>query len=219
MKSFLQEVLKANNINKFLLVCMVAYAPIVFPAKLTQDSELVQECGACHGVDGNSPLASAPNLAGQLQGYLRQQLKEFKMHERVNKAMVSSVSPLSESDIRNLAEYYSEQKPNPPTPSESLDPALIEKGSLLYKREITRRVGLSCGNCHGDNAEGEENRSAVGIGDFPRLAGQKHDYLVSRLKKYASREVGYGLLGMNVVAASLTEDEISQLAAYLSSLK
>lgn len=205
--------------NKFLLVCMVAYAPFAFAGKLTQDSELVQKCGACHGVDGNSSLPIAPNLAGQLQGYLLRQLKELKIHERVNETMASVVDPLSESDIRNLAEYYSEQKLKPATSDESLDPALIAKGKGLYKREITRRMGLSCGDCHGDNAEGEENRRAAGLGDFPRLAGQKHDYLVSRLKKYASREAGYGLLGMNVVAASLTEDEINELAAYLSSLK
>lgn len=219
MKAFLLEVLKVNKMNKFLLVCMVAYAPFVLAGKLTQDSELVQKCGACHGIDGNSPLAIAPNLAGQLQGYLLQQLTKFKIHGRVNETMGSVIDPLSENDIRDLAEYYSAQKPKPSTPDESLDPALIAKGKLIFEREVTRRIGLSCGNCHGDNAEGEENRSVAGLADFPRLAGQKHDYLVSRLKKYASREVGYGLLGMNVVAASLTEDEINELAAYLSSLK
>jgi cytochrome c553 len=210
--------MKGNKMNKFLLVCLVAYAPFVFAAKLTQDSELVKKCGACHGVDGNSLLPTTPNLAGQLQGYLFQQLKKFKAHERVNETMGSVIDPLSENDIRDLAEYYSRQKLKPSAPG-SLDPALIAKGSSLYRREITRRIGLTCGDCHGDNAEGQENRKAVGIGDFPRLAGQKRDFLISRLRKYASREVGYGLLGMNVVAASLTEDEINELAAYLSSLK
>ncbi len=222
MKTFLREMLKANEMNKVLLVCLVAYAPFVLAGKLTQDSALVQECGACHGVDGNSPLANAPNLAGQLQGYLLRQLskeKEFKVHGRANEKMGALVDQASESDIRDLAEYYSAQKLKPSPSDESLDPALIAKGKLIFEREITRRMGLSCGTCHGDNAEGQENRSAAGLVDFPRLAGQKHDYLVSRLKKYASREVGYGLLGMNVVAASLTEDEINQLAAYLSSLR
>lgn len=222
MKAFLQEVLKVSKMNKFLLVCMVAYAPFVLAGALTQDSELVQKCGVCHGIDGNSPLPTAPNLAGQLQGYLLQQLlkeKEFKIHGRASEKMGSLVDPLSESDIRNLADYYSEQKLKPSTSDESLDSALIAKGKLIFEREITRRIGLSCGNCHGDNAEGEENRRTGGLVDFPRLAGQKHDYLVSRLRRYASREVGYGLLGMNVVAESLTEAEINQLAAYLSNLK
>jgi cytochrome c553 len=211
--------LKGNKMNKFLLICMAAYAPFALAGKLTQDSKLVQMCGACHGVDGNSSRPTAPNLAGQLRGYLSQQLREFKTHERVDEKMAGAIDPLSESDIRDLAEYYSAQEPRPSAPDESLDPALIANGKSLYRREITRRVGLTCVDCHGDNAEGQENRRAVGMQDFPRLAGQKHDYLVSRLKKYASRQVGYGLLGMNVVAASLTEDEINELAAYLSSLK
>ena len=222
MKAVLQEVLKANTMNKFLLVCVVAYAPFVLADKLTPDSKLVQMCGACHGVDGNSPLPNVPNLAGQLQGYLLQQLlkeKEFKIHGRVSEKMGSEVDQTSESDIRNMARYYSEQELKSSTSDESLDPVLIAKGKDVFKRQITKRVGLSCGNCHGDNAEGEENRRAVGLVDFPRLAGQKHDYIVSRLTKYASREVGYGLLGMNVVAESLTEEEINELAAYLSSLK
>ncbi len=214
--------MKGNKMNKFLLVCMITFAPFAFADKLTQGSKLVQMCGACHGVDGNSPLPNVPNLAGQQQGYLLQQLvreKEFKIHGRVSEKMGSEVDQLSESDIRNLARYYSEQELRPSTSDESLDPVLIAKGKEVYKRQISKRIGLSCGNCHGDNAEGEENRRAVGLVDFPRLAGQKHDYLASRLTKYASREVGYGLLGMNVVAESLSEDDINELAAYLSSLK
>ena len=82
MKAFLQEMLKANAMNKVLLVCLVAYAPFVLADKLTPDSALVQMCGACHGVDGNSPLANAPNLAGQLQGYLLQPIIEEKRNSK-----------------------------------------------------------------------------------------------------------------------------------------
>jgi cytochrome c553 len=163
--------------NKLLLVCIAAYAPFVFASTLTQNSELAQKCGACHGVDGNSPVPIFPNLAGQLQGYLSQQLKEFKLHERTDETMGSAVDPLSESDIRDLAEYYSEQKLTLSTSDESLDPALIAEGKRLYRRGITR-MGLSCADCHGDDGQGEENRRSTGMGDFPRLAGQKYDYLV-----------------------------------------
>ena len=133
--------------------------------------------------------------------------------------MSSVVERLTDDDIRGLAEYYSGQTHKPSGQDEALDPQSIARGKSLYKTEITRRIGLSCGDCHGENAEGQENRSTVGLVDFPRLGRQKRDYLVWRLRKYASREVGYGLLGMNVVAASLTESEINDIAAYLSSLK
>ena len=35
-------------------------------------------CAACHGADGNSPIAVNPSLAGQHSSYLYKQLTDFK---------------------------------------------------------------------------------------------------------------------------------------------
>lgn len=208
--------MKDNKMNKFLLTCLIAYAPLIFAAKLTQDSELVQTCGACHGIDGNSPLPIAPNLAGQLPGYLLYELNAYKKHDRVDEFMGNIIDPLSEDDIANLVEYYKEQKFIPSTPTEPLDPALIAKGKLLYNKDIPK-LGISCADCHGDDAEGVENLQF--IKDFPRLAGQQYDYLVSNLHEYANRMKNHSLQGMRAVAATLNDDTIKALASYLSSLK
>ena len=37
-----------------------------------------QVCAACHAADGNSQIASNPNLAGQIPEYLYKQLEDFK---------------------------------------------------------------------------------------------------------------------------------------------
>ena len=66
-----------------------------------------QACQACHGVDGLSRIPDAPNIAGQVEGYLATQLQAFKSGARRNEAMTLVASGLSEQDIENLAAYFS----------------------------------------------------------------------------------------------------------------
>ena len=64
-------------------------------------------CQACHGLDGLSKTPDAPNIAGQIEPYLIAQLQAFKSGVRKNDAM-SVVSPsLSDTDIEDLAAYFS----------------------------------------------------------------------------------------------------------------
>lgn len=202
--------------NKFLLALLLAYAPLIFADYPALDSDLVQKCGACHGIDGNSPLPIVPNLAGQLSGYLLYELQAYKKHDRVDKFMGAIIDPIPDDDIAKLAIFYSKQKLKHSTPPEPLDPTLVAKGKLLYNTEIPK-LGLSCADCHGDRAEGVANPKE--IKDFPRLAGQQYDYLLSNLQEYANRMKDHSLLGMRAVAATLTNDTIKALAAYLSSLE
>ena len=64
-------------------------------------------CGVCHGVDGLTKIPEAPNLAGQNESYLIEQMGAFKSGERKNEMMSVVVQDLSETDIENLAAYYS----------------------------------------------------------------------------------------------------------------
>jgi cytochrome c553 len=64
-------------------------------------------CGVCHGVDGLAKIPEAPNLAGQTETYLIEQITAFKSGERKNEMMSVVVQELSETDIENLAAYYS----------------------------------------------------------------------------------------------------------------
>jgi cytochrome c553 len=63
-------------------------------------------CQACHGLDGLSKVPDAPNLAGQVEGYLVTQLRAFKSGARKSEAMSLVAATLSEQDIDNLAAYY-----------------------------------------------------------------------------------------------------------------
>jgi cytochrome c553 len=69
-----------------------------------------------------------------------------------------------------------------------------------------------CAACHG----------ADGIGttaDYPNLAGQKEAYLVKALEAYRAKQRSGGLaMVMQAQAASLTNEEIAELAAYFAAM-
>jgi cytochrome c553 len=69
--------------------------------------EKARMCEACHGLDGQSKIPEAPNLAGQIENYLLTQLTAFKSGERKNEQMSVIVQALSPQDIENVAAYYS----------------------------------------------------------------------------------------------------------------
>ena len=64
------------------------------------------KCQLCHGLDGQAKLPAAPNLAGQVEGYLLAQLQAFRSGARKNDMMSLVVPKLSDGDIADLAAYY-----------------------------------------------------------------------------------------------------------------
>ena len=64
-------------------------------------------CQACHGLDGLSKTPDAPNIAGQTEPYLVAQLQAFKSGARKNDAMSVVAPSLSDTDIADLAAYFS----------------------------------------------------------------------------------------------------------------
>jgi cytochrome c553 len=71
-----------------------------------------QTCVACHGNDGVGILPEYPNLAGQHEDYLANSLRAYKSGQRKNAIMAGMAAQLSEQDIRELARYYSSQRPS-----------------------------------------------------------------------------------------------------------
>jgi cytochrome c553 len=66
-------------------------------------------CASCHGVNGISMSPLWPNLAGQKEQYLIKQIKAFRDGTRQDPMMAPMVAALSDTDIENLAAYYSAQ--------------------------------------------------------------------------------------------------------------
>jgi cytochrome c553 len=76
-------------------------------------AEWSQRCDRCHGVKGDSVDPHIPALASQRPEYLIKALKEYRTRTRRNNEMAAMSDALSETDIENLAAYYSRQKERP----------------------------------------------------------------------------------------------------------
>lgn len=84
-------------------------------------------------------------------------------------------------------------------------------GTALADAEAAKAQASGvCAGCHGANG-------ISGADMFPNLAGQKKGYLASSLKAYRDKTRTNPM--MNGMAASLSDQQIDDLAAYFSSLK
>ena len=63
-------------------------------------------CAVCHGEFGMSVLANAPNLAGQPEAYLAEQLKAYRSGKRSNEIMTVIAKPLTDSEIADIASWF-----------------------------------------------------------------------------------------------------------------
>ena len=70
-----------------------------------------QTCIACHGPDGIGILPEYPNLAGQHADYIEHALKAYRSGQRKNPVMAGMAANLKDAEIRELAAYYSSQRP------------------------------------------------------------------------------------------------------------
>lgn len=66
-----------------------------------------EACVQCHGANGISVLPNAPNLAGQPEVYLVEQLRQFRSGRRPSEVMGVIAKPLTDRDIDDLAAWYS----------------------------------------------------------------------------------------------------------------
>jgi len=92
------------------LLCAAALLPFSIGAAYAGDAKAgrarAQLCQACHGVDGLSKVPDAPNIAGQVEGYLATQLRAFRTGTRKSEAMNLVAAQLSDRDIDDLAAWY-----------------------------------------------------------------------------------------------------------------
>lgn len=66
-------------------------------------------CASCHGETGMARGPGIPHLAGQPLDYLRKAMKDYRDGTRNVPLMRHILGPLNESDIDQLARWYSAQ--------------------------------------------------------------------------------------------------------------
>ncbi len=94
-----------------ILVALVAVA-CAAPA-FAQDAvkKAKEVCAACHGEDGSGKpeFPDYPKLAGQYGDYLYHALRGYKSGARKNAIMAGMAQPLTDAEMRALAQYYAGQ--------------------------------------------------------------------------------------------------------------
>jgi cytochrome c553 len=68
-------------------------------------------CVPCHGMDGIGRDAEIPNLAGQNEVYLLNQLRAFRKGRRPHKEMLYMSRRMSDKDMQALAAYFASLPP------------------------------------------------------------------------------------------------------------
>ena len=63
-------------------------------------------CAVCHGEFGVSILPNAPNLAGQPEIYLAEQMKAYRSGRRANEIMSVIAKPLTDVEIADLSAWF-----------------------------------------------------------------------------------------------------------------
>ncbi|MCF6203020.1 MAG: cytochrome c4 [Methylococcaceae bacterium] len=189
---------KIQSTNLALLfISLFSFNSFIYAAEISEaeGKKKAALCEGCHGTKGNSKNPQYPSLAGQHATYIEAQLKAFQSGQRANSTMQGMAANLNETDIKNIAAYFS----NLSSESAGGDSSLTKKGQDKF---------AMCAGCHGAKAQGRSN--------FPKLAGQQPEYLKKQLLNFknGSRKGG----PMNAIVSSLSEQDMNEIAAYLGSL-
>jgi len=175
----------------------------------------IQYCKTCHGLSGQGFRGSSPmpRLAGQQTEYFENQLRAFVEHRRENRLMFGVAHALSPTLIAGLAKHFGGLNPKP---LGGAPKQLVAAGKKIFEEGVPEAGIPQCSACHAPDAKGN--------GEFPRLAGQLHDYMFRKLVNW-SKERGQDPANpdtsalMEPIAHSLTKDQIEAVAAYLSYLE
>lgn len=91
---------------KIVTLFILLAAPFTQAADIAAGKAKAAVCAACHGQNGIGTSPLYPNLAGQKAPYLLKQLQAFKDGSRKDASMTLFVTPLNDTDMKNIAAYY-----------------------------------------------------------------------------------------------------------------
>jgi cytochrome c553 len=174
------------------------------PAAAQDDAaarKLAEPCFACHGPDGNSVIPLNPILAGQSWRYIYMELKDFKEGRRSDPQMSPMAANLSREDMIALGNFFAAQKPKPI--AFKPDPARVQAGKKTNDAVL-------CPMCHLGEFKGQN--------EIPRVAGQWPDYTKKQLYDFKAKRRTNDGGNMTSVAATLSDEDIENLAHYIANL-
>lgn len=193
-----------------LLICVPALA-----AALTVPDSLEQRlkpCTSCHGKDGRAASDGYyPRIAGKPEGYLFNQLKNFREGKRTYPLMTYMVANMSDEYLHEIAHYFSQQHPPYSAPQlVEIAPAILERGRTLVQQGEAAKKIPACIACHGEKMTGVAPT-------IPGLLGLPRDYIVAQLGAWqTSSRHAYAPDCMQQIARKLRPQDIYAVSAWLA---
>lgn len=171
-------------------------------------------CATCHGKRGEGATKNEtyPPLAGKTEGYLYNQLLNFRDGRRKYAVMNYVLGFLSDEYLREIAQYYARLPPAHPPPMTGASSKVLARGEALVTQGDASRKLPACDECHG--------KSLTGMPPFiPGLVGLSQGYISRQMGAWKARNRRAKEPDcMAEIAALLTAEEISAVGGWLASL-
>lgn len=193
-------------------------APVDVPDTM---AERMKPCTICHGESKADAAGAAamtgrdayyPRIAGKPEGYLFNQLRNFRDGRRYYRPMAVLLENLSDQYLMQMAQYFSALKqPYPPPERMVSSPAEIKLALKLIDHGDPARKIPACRECHGKELMGTK-------AFIPGLLGLPRAYMIAQFGAWRSG----GLMRrqsadcMSEIAKQLTAEEANAVAAWLA---
>lgn len=198
----------------FILIGFLIIASAANAANDALDTiaERVKACTACHGdADKVEQHAYYPRISGKPQGYLFNQLRNFRDGRRHYQPMANLLENMSDAYLLEIAHYFSTlQTPFLPFEQIDMQPDEIKLAEQLIHSGYPARDIPACSACHGD--------ALIGIEPFiPGLLGLPRAYIAAQFGSWRNGGLMRGQLPdcMSEIAKKLTDDEVNAIAKWL----
>ncbi len=182
---------------------------LTFEPDLKNGLKIYEICASCHLPEGwGNDDGAYPQIAGQHQNVLIQQLLNIRSGQRENPTMYPFVQERTIGGYQSLADVVAYISTLPMHPQHRAGPWRdytdeYKAGEVLYKQ--------NCASCHGNLGEGNNDTST------PKLYGQHYPYIKRQIKLVKS---GQRIVNstMQAVAKKLTDQQLEQIINYISYL-
>ncbi len=202
----------------FIAACLPAAVAFAAPLTEVQDTmaQRVQACTGCHGPQGRAAADGyQPRIAGKPAGYLYHQLLNFRDGRRPYALMTQLLAPLSDSYLREIAEYFASLDV-PYLPASSIavnttaNATAWARGEALVRRGDAALKLPACAQCHGSALMGV-------VPAVPSLLGLPRDYLNAQLGAWRTgARHAMAPDCMAQIARRLAPDDVAALSLWLS---
>ncbi|WP_394780830.1 c-type cytochrome [Undibacterium sp.] len=176
-------------------------------------AQRLSACTACHGKEGRATNDGYyPRIAGKPEGYLFNQLKNFRDGKRTYPLMTYMVGQMPDAYLHEMAEFFSSQHPPYPAPLAPVaDAGVLERGRQLVQNGDSSKKLPACVACHGDRL--------TGIAPFiPGLLGLPRDYIVGQLGAWQTgARHAHAPDCMAQIAKGLSPQDVGAVSAWLAS--